>query len=250
MTTLRERVEARLPDWLVEKVPRNHLESDAAFRRRRLVVAGVSLAGAGLLGVSLSTEPNSPEFYALTLTVAGTWAAGGVASGPLHLGRISRHDSLVHPVLVPVLTGVAAFGAFYAAALVAREIPVLERALSSVLQYAKQGSGPLVALTTLTNGAAEEVFFRGALYAAMGEQYSVPGSTLGYVLATTSTRNPALVLASIPLGLLFALQRRASGGIQSSVITHVVWSSLMLRYLPPLFRDTEPPPTRLPGLGG
>lgn len=246
--TRRARIEARLPAWLVEKVPRDHLETDAAFRRRRRIVAGVSVAGAGLLGVSLSTEPGSRRFYGLTLGVAGTWVAGGLASGPLHLGRISRRNTLVRPVLVPVLTGVAAFGAFYGAALVAREIPVLERALSSVLQYAKQGSGPLVALTTLSNGAAEEVFFRGALYAAMGEQYSVPGSTLSYVLATTATRNPALVLASIPLGLLFALQRRASGGIQAPVITHVVWSSLMLRYLPPLFRDLAPPPSTLPGL--
>jgi membrane protease YdiL (CAAX protease family) len=244
----RERIEARLPAWLVEKVPRDHLESDSAFRRRRKVVAGASVAGAGLLGISLSTEPGSPQFYGLTLSVAGAWVAGGLASGPLHLGRISRRNTLVRPVLVPVLTGVAAFGAFYGAALVAREIPVLERALSEVLQYAKQGSGPLVALTTLSNGAAEEVFFRGALYAAMGEQYSVAGSTLSYVLATTATRNPALVLASIPLGLLFALQRRASGGIQASTITHVVWSSLMLRYLPPLFRDFAPPPSRLPGL--
>jgi uncharacterized protein len=222
---------------LFEPVPRDHHESDAAFQHRRRVVAGVSLAGAGLLGVSLSTEPDSPQFYALTLGVAGTWVAGGVLSGPLHLGRLAYGDDLRRPVVVPVLTGMAAFGVFYAAALVAREIPVLDRALRSVLRYAKEGSGPLVALTTLANGAAEEVFFRGALYAAVGAKNPVVGSTAGYLLATTPTRNPALILASLPMGALFAAQRRASGGIQAPIITHLTWSALMLRYLPPLFRD-------------
>lgn len=243
MTPLRH----RLVGWLTEPVPRDHHESDAAFRRRRRVVAAVSVGGAGLLGVSLSTKPDSPAFYASTLAVAGTWLAGGLLSGPLHLGRIPFRGELVRPIVVPALAGVAAFGAFYGAALVARQIPVLEEALASVLQYAKQGSLPLITLTTLANGAAEEVFFRGALYAAVGVRGPIAGSTAGYVLATAATRNPALVLASAPMGVLFALQRRASGGIQASTITHLVWSSLMLRYLPPLFRDTAAPPRPLPG---
>ena len=230
------RLSGRLPSWLVDEVPRDHRESDSAFRRRQRVVAGVSLAGAGLLGLSLQTEPDSPEFYGLTLGVAGTWLAGGLLSGPLHLGWIRRGDALARPVVVPVLTGVAAFGAFYGAALVARRMPVLDRALRSVLKYAKEGSDPLVLLTTLANGAAEEVFFRGALYAAVGAGQPVTRSTAVYALATVPTRNPALVLASIPMGALFALQRRASGGIQAPLITHLTWSALMLRYLPPLFR--------------
>jgi len=231
------RLAGRLPSWLVDKVPRDHRESDSAFRRRRRVVAGVSLAGAGLLGVSLSTEPDSPEFYGLTLGVAGTWLAGGVLSGPLHLGRMQRGDALRRPVVTPILTGVAAFGAFYGAALVARRIPLLDRSLRSILQYAQEGSDPLVLLTTLANGAAEEVFFRGALYAAVGTRQPVTRSTAVYALATVPTRNPALVLASVPMGALFGLQRRASGGIQAPLLTHLTWSALMLRYMPPLFRE-------------
>jgi len=223
---------------LVRSVPRDHWESDDAFRRRRRVTGAVAVAGASLLGVSLSTAPGSPRFYGLTLGVAGTWVAGGLASGPLHLGRMIGHgDRLRRPVLTPVASGVGAFGAFYAAALVARRIPVLERAIGSVLSYADQGSGPLVLTTTLANGVAEEVFFRGALYAAAGADRPVLASTAVYGLATTATRNPALVLASVPMGLLFAQQRRITGGIQAPMLTHVVWSALMLRYLPPLFAD-------------
>ncbi|MGY1753427.1 CPBP family intramembrane glutamic endopeptidase [Blastococcus sp. SYSU D01042] len=220
---------------LLRRVPRDHWQTDEAFRRRRRVTAATAVTGASLLGVSLSTPPGSPRFIGLTLGVAGTWVAGGLASGPLHLGRMfGRGEQLRRPVVTPVLSGVGAFGAFYAAALVARRIPVLERAIGSVLSYADQGSAPLVLTTTLANGLAEEVFFRGALYAAAADR-PVLVSTVVYGLATTTTRNPALVLASVPMGLIFAQQRRITGGIQAPMLTHVVWSALMLRYLPPLF---------------
>ncbi len=234
---LRARI-TRAAGPLLRQVPRDHRETDQAFRRRRRVTGVVSVAGASLLGVSLSTPPGSPRFYGLTLGVAGTWVAGGLASGPLHLGRMfGPGDQLRRPLLTPVLSGVGAFGAFYAAALVARRIPVLAQAIGSVLRYADQGSAPLVATTTLANGVAEEVFFRGALYAAAGTRRPVIVSTAVYGLATVATRNPALVLASLPMGLLFGVQRRITGGIQAPVLTHVVWSTLMLRFLPPLFAD-------------
>jgi len=226
-----------LSTWLIDKVPRDHWETDAAFRHRRRVVGAVSVAGAGLLGLSLSTLPDSPEFYGLTLGVAATWLGGSAASGPLHLGWMRAGPTYRRPVVVPVLVGAGAFGAFYGAALAARRVPRLRRAVASVLRYAEHGNGPLVLLTTLANGAAEEVFFRGALYAAVGSRYPVAKSTAVYALATTTTGNPALVLASIPMGILFALQRRATGGVQAPLLTHLTWSTLMLRYLPPLFRE-------------
>ena len=173
--------------------------------------------------------------------MAGTWVAGGFASGPLHLGWMQARDqTLRRPVLTPVVTGVAAFGVFYAGALVARSVPVLDDAIASVLSYASQGNTPLVLLTTLANGAAEEVFFRGALYAALGDASPVLLSTGVYTLATVATRNPALVLAAGLMGTVLGAQRRASGGIQAPVLTHLTWSALMLRYLPPLFRRPAP----------
>ncbi|MGH3766952.1 MAG: lysostaphin resistance A-like protein [Pseudonocardiaceae bacterium] len=213
-------------------------ESGAALRRRRRVVAGVSVAGAGLLGMSLSTKPDSPQFYGLTLGVAATWLAGGLGSGPLHLGG-SQHagHTLRRPVITPVLTGFGAFAVFYAGALAARHVPVLNEAISGVLQYAHHGSSPLVLLTTLANGAAEEVFFRGALYAAVGGKHPVALSTTVYSLATTATRNPALILASAAMGTIFGLQRRATGGVQAPILTHLTWSTLMVHFLPPLFRN-------------
>ena len=231
----------RLPTWVTQKVPRDHHESDAAFTHRRRVVCAVSVAGSALLGAALSTKPDSKAFYASTFAVAATWTAGAFASGPLHLGYMrSRHQDLKRPVLAPAAAGVAAFGFFYAGALIARRIPVLDDGLRHVLQFADQGSTPLVIATTILNGAAEELFFRGALFAAIGESYPVAASTGTYMLATCATRNPALVLAAGAMGALFGVQRRATGGVQAPIITHATWSALMLRYLPPLFRDGAP----------
>jgi membrane protease YdiL (CAAX protease family) len=200
--------------------------------RRRRVVGATAVVGAGVLGASLSTRPGSPAFYALTGATALTWTTGGLTAGPLHRGWTLSHR---RPIIAPVLIGVGAFGVFYAAALVARRIPLLDRAIASVFRYADKGAGGLVLATTLLNGAAEELFFRGAVYDAAGAR-AVPVSTAAYVLATSATRNPALVLASVVMGALFAAQRRSTGGIQAPLLTHLTWSVLMLRFLPPLFR--------------
>lgn len=198
---------------------------------------GTAVAGAGLLGVGLSAEPDSKKFYAVTLAVAGVWTTGALVSGPLHLGHTrTLTDTHRRPLVTPALTGAGAFAAFYAAALAAGQIPVLDRAVSRVLRYADRGDDRLVLATALANGAAEELFFRGAVYAAVGPTRPVVRSTAAYLLATSATRNPALILASGVMGAVFALQRRATGGIQSPAITHLVWSTLMVRFLPPLFR--------------
>ncbi|WP_326835857.1 CPBP family intramembrane glutamic endopeptidase [Amycolatopsis rhabdoformis] len=201
---------------------------------RRLLLGAVTAAGTALLGRSLSTPPGSPRFHGRTAAVAATWIAGGLVAGPPPRGTAR------HPVAGPVALAVGAFGVFYGCALVAHRIPPLSRAIAGVLAYADRGSGPAVYATTLITGAAEEVFFRGALQSSV-TRAPVATSTAVYALSTVATRNPALVLASIVMGTLFGLQRRATGGIQAPLLTHVVWSALMLTALPPLFETPAPP---------
>jgi uncharacterized protein len=223
---------------LVAEVPDDQSENAVVFARRRRVVTGVAITGAGMLALSFSSEPGSRRFYVLTLGVAGTWLVGALCSGPLPRGCVRIGEPRWRrTVIAPVAAGVAAFGAFYGAALVARRLPVLSGAITSVLRYASRGADPLVLLTTLANGFAEEAFFRGALFDAVGERHVVPVSTVIYMLATAATRNLALVLAAGAMGTLLGMQRRATGGIQASIVTHLTWSGLMLRYLPRLFRD-------------
>ncbi len=199
-------------------------------RRGPAVTAAAGLAGTALLRVALAGKPGSPRFYLASLATAGVWTAGAVASGyPLRAGRVGGRG------LAPVATGAGAFSLFCAAALVTRRVPVLERGISNILRHADVGSAPL-ALTTCANAVGEELFFRGALYAA-AEPYPVATSALAYTAVTAATGNPALTLAGAAMGLLFAQQRRVSGGVQAPAVTHATWSLLMMRLLPRLLRE-------------
>ena len=42
--------------------------------------------------------------------------------------------------------------------------------------------------------------------------------------------------------MVFGWQWAATGGVLALAVTHVTWSVLMLRYLPPLVRDTDQAP--------
>jgi uncharacterized protein len=233
------------PPGPAETAPGAGRLSDVTLGHRRRVLAAAAVGGAGLLGLSLSSEPGSRRFYVLTFGVAGTWLVGGVRSGILPPSGVRTGERRSRrPVLAPVAAGVGAFGAFYAAALIARRLPLLDEALTSVLRYASRGSDPLVLITSLATGVAEEVFFRGTLFDAVGERHAVSASTAIYMLVTAATGNPALVLASGVMGALFGIQRRTSGGLQAPILTHLTWSSLMVHFLPPLFRDEVASPPR------
>ncbi|NIH81399.1 CPBP family intramembrane glutamic endopeptidase [Amycolatopsis viridis] len=184
-------------------------------------------SGAVVLGWSLSREPGSPQFFAATGATAAIWIAGGLTRPPETKG----------PVLAPVATGLGAFAVFRAGVALARRVPPLRRALRGVLGYATAGNRGAVLLTTLANGVGEEVFFRGAVQQAVGPA----GSTALYVLVTAATRNPALVAASAVMGALFAWQRHVSGGVRAPLLTHLVWSALMVWRLPTLVPG-EPDP--------
>jgi uncharacterized protein len=211
------------------------------LRGRNPLILATGAAGTALLGRSLSSRAGSREFYASGLAVAGTWLAGSWVSGPIPLADARTRERAARQLIAePVAVGAGMFGLFYLAALIVRAIPSLDKALTNVLNYAESGSTPLVLSTTLANAVAEEVFFRGAVYSAADRRCPITTSTVGYVLSTTVTRNPALVLAASVMGPVFALQRRATGGVLAPAVTHVTWAALMVRFLPPLFQRRRP----------
>ena len=219
---------------LIDRVERDHHQSDREFRRRRVVVGITLVAGAVLLGISLSVSPGDDVFYLLTVLVALIWIAGALLSGPLHLGRIPFRDRLRRPVVTPIVTGLVLGAVFVAGSLVVREVAALRDLVNSVLAHARYGAVVPIVAVTLLNGVAEEIFFRGALFAAIGRRHAVLISTAVYGLATVATGNLMLVFAALLLGLVLGLQRRASGGILAPILTHVTWSTTMVLALPAL----------------
>lgn len=222
---------------LWDKVPRDHRQDPRPFLVRRVVTGLFVVVGAAVLGWSLQIDPGDPTFYVATLVLAATWTVGAFASGPLYLGRIAspaHPEHLRRPVIGAIVLGLLLAGVFVLGALVVRQVPIIDRQISSVLDHADQGVTPVLLLVTVVNGVAEELFFRGALYAAV-PRHPVLVSTVAYTAATLATGNFMLGFAAILLGLVVGLERRASGGVLAPVLTHVTWATVMLFALPLLF---------------
>jgi len=212
-----------------------HNEPPGVVRRRRIVVAITLVIGAAVLGFSLRRHPGESSFYWLTLLLAAVWIAGGFISGPLHLGGICWRGRNQRPVITGTTIGLLLGGAFVVGGLIAREIPAVSALITRVLLFAHHGWLPLIVAITLINGIAEEIFFRGALYTALGRYHPVLISTVLYVCATMASGNPMLGFAAIVLGTVCALERRASGGVLAPLLTHLVWGLIMVLALPPMF---------------
>jgi membrane protease YdiL (CAAX protease family) len=209
-----------------------------------LGAAGVGAAA--LLRSSFAAKAGSARFYLLTIGLAGTWTGGALGAGPVQWRgdrwRNRPASAARALIVVPVVTGAATFAVFYGVARVARRHRALRRAIASVLRYAEDGSTPLVMLIASGSGVAEELFFRGALWCG---PRPLRTTTLAYAASTAATGNPALVLAGLITSVIFGWQRDATGGVLAPAVTHVTWSVLMLRYLPPLFRNADQAPDPL-----
>lgn len=231
---LRE-VRAFVTAALVDPVPRDHAQPDAAVRRRRIVAAVTLVVGAAVLAYSLHIPPGDPRFYPWTIALAAVWTVGAFASGPLHVGHAwTRAGGLGRPVVQSLALAALLVGVFVLGALVAGRVPVLAESMEAVLDHLRVGSWPVVTAIALVNGAAEELFFRGALFAAVGRRHPVAVTTVIYALTTIGTGVPMLVVAGVVLGLVCAMQRRVTGGVLGPILLHLIWSISMILLLPPL----------------
>lgn len=223
---------ASVDDVLWKVVERDQRDSDAAFRRRRLVSMLTVVLGAAGLAASLQMDRDNPWFPAAALGVAAVWAGGAFLAGRLHLGRIMVGEDLVRPIVQPILIGLAMALVFIAGAFLISLIPPLADQVRSVLAFAESGSLLLLTITTLLSGIAEELFFRGSMYAAVRAPHQVAFTTVAYTIATILTGNVMLGFAAVIMGIVTGLQRRATGGVLAPILTHITWSMAMLHVLP------------------
>jgi membrane protease YdiL (CAAX protease family) len=222
---------------LFEPVGAPPVEAAATVRRRRWVAGATLLGGAATLGWALRIPPGDPLFYLGTLALALVWTVGAMASGPLRLGRAhTRSGGAPSRAIVQSLAlGALLLGIFLLGAAGVAQVPALRDPVQNLLDHARYGSLPLVALLTAINGIAEELYFRGALYAALPRPVAVAGTTLVYALTTLPGGVPLLVFAAAVLGLVVGLQRRVTGGVLGPMVTHLTWSLGMLFLLPAAF---------------
>jgi membrane protease YdiL (CAAX protease family) len=214
-------------------VPYN--EPPSVVRRRRFVVAVVLVCGAVVLGLSLTRHPGQPSFYWLSLALTAVWFVGAFASGPLHLGGVCWRGRNQRPIISGTGIGLLLGGIFILGGLVAREIPPVAHLITHVLLFTNQGSWRLTLAIALVAAVAEELFYRGALYTAFGRNHPLLNTTVVYVIVCLASRNVMLGFAAVLLGTVSAFERRSTGGVLASVLTHFVWSLVVVIGLPPLF---------------
>jgi membrane protease YdiL (CAAX protease family) len=227
------------------------------------VVVGMTLAaGSVALGATLATPRGSVAFTVLGLVVATIWIVGTFLTSdhPLGLHRRSWTAAEQHmamatrrargrhwpvaaddgtgwsldraQVLGAIGLGVLAWLGFLAAEWVAEQISVLDNAVESILDRAETGPLAVVLGIALLNAVAEEVFFRGALLEAIGPRWGPVAATGIYVAVTATSLNLALVLAAVAMGVLWMVERQATGTPLAPVLTHITWSTLMLLAFP------------------
>ena len=211
----------------------------------QLVCAVTLLIGAVTLGWSLSIKPGNQLFYAATAILALVWMVGALVSHLL-LRREHAHVRTfghgAHEVVQPwssgraslagVLSGFALLGMFLVGAVVLARIPVLREPVLRLLDHAQQGDFTLVFALTLINGAAEEMFFRGALYNAVHRHRPIVLTTLIYTVVTAASGIWMLALAGIVLGFAAAVARRLTGTVLAPMLMHLTWSVGMILLLP------------------
>ena len=128
----------RVPDLLVPSSEPATVDGPAARWRRRVVTAAAVVVGTALLAATLRVPHGSVWFTVLGPLVAATWTVGSFVSGPIPFQPdrgVARHT-----FVGPVVAGVAAFGVFLGAYVVARHLPVVGAALDGVLATADAGS--------------------------------------------------------------------------------------------------------------
>lgn len=219
---------------LLDPVERAHAESPEALVQRRWISSVTLAVGSFMMAWTLRLAPGAIEFYAASLALATTWIVGGTLSGRLYLGQSNTRSGgqSGRGVLHAVILGLILLAVFLGGAVLVAPVPYLRAPLLALLSHADAGMLPVVALITALTSVGEELFFRGALYAAVGGRQALLVTTLVYALATIPTGQPLLVIAAGIVGWVTGLQRRATGGVLAPLLTHLVWSMGLLLLLP------------------
>jgi len=194
-------------------------------RRRRIGVLLVALVAAGALTRAVYEAPEgSARIPVLALVLTAVFVGGSVLSGGMPRAATRRRK---HPVVGPVLTGVLLFAVVAVLGEVSRLVPPVRDVVEAT--YERADLGFLVLALTCLAGAAEEVFYRGALFERL--PFPVVTATLAHVAATLPAWNVALTAAAALLGVVCGLSRRVRGGWFAPAVTHVTWTLLVVTLL-------------------
>ena len=108
--------------------------------------------------------------------------------------------------------------------------------VSDLLDNMRHGSVPITLATLVINGVGEELFFRDVARRQLADVLSPTPAILAqlalYIAVTAAMGIPLLLVASILIGGIAALEARCADSIISATTLHLVWSTGMAFLLP------------------
>lgn len=132
--------------------------------------------------------------------------------------------------------GVALIILFLLGALIVRSIPAQAGPVSDLLDNMRHGSVPMTLATLIINGVGEELFFRDVARRALADASSPTPSLIFqvalYTAVTTAMGVPQLLVASVLIGGIAALEARRADNLISATTLRLVWSTGMAFVLP------------------
>jgi membrane protease YdiL (CAAX protease family) len=172
-----------------------------------------------------------PFWPAMAALAALSWWAGWHPFLPARLRPTWRLGAM------GAASGLGLYALSCAAAVVARPTP-LWAGVQEVTDLAR--SVPLavaVLLVVAVTSPAEEVLWRGAVFARatrrLGPGWRPVAATTGlYAAVVALSGQPILVLAALACGAVWARQRQVTGSLVPGVVSHALWASLLLLYVP------------------
>lgn len=163
----------------------------------------------------------------MTLMVAAVWVTGAVA-GPARVAhRRVAAGAMAAWGLRGGLLALVALGLTW----ILGHASAFARQVDDLVRYADDGNLALIAVVTIVSGVVEELFFRGALYAAV-RSHPIVAAAAAHAAVTAVTGNAPLTAAAFVLGLVAGSARRATGSPWPAAATHVAFSLTMLALLP------------------
>ena len=113
-------------------------------------------------------------------------------------------------------------------------MPALAGPVSDLLDNMRHGSVPMTLATLIINGVGEELFFRDVARRALSDASSpsLIFQVALYIAVTAAMGVPLLLVASILIGGIAALEARRADNLISATTLHLVWSIGMAFLLP------------------
>jgi membrane protease YdiL (CAAX protease family) len=175
---------------------------------------------------------------------ASVWGVMAMVTGALGLlslatGRLEivGHVGVAWAMSVGVATGLGLYVATAIFLLIVRRWPAMDRRVAEIYDLRKGlRLGTALLLVAGVYAPGEELFWRGLVQGAIGGALSPAAgaalSWLAYIVVNAASGSLAIAAGAVVAGAVWTLLAFWSGGVLASILSHAIWTGLMLAFPP------------------